>query len=266
MAVTAIRIVVAPRLRRACGGPDAASYLQAMVSNDVEALGDRRRVRGAVLPPAEGARHRAAVVLRRGVEDFLLDHRGRSGRPCPDGRFGDSARGEVRDRARGALPPSSSSAKPRGFRPRTTACPLSSCSTSRSSRRWATTSSRSCASAPGRHGSGGRSTIACSRPKQVSMREPSTSKRGAIRGRADRASALPRSRQSNAARARDRRHEGARTRRRAGATTARSSGGSRASPTMVALAWSGRGYVLGVEGPRGRDPRATRGYADLRQA
>ncbi len=52
-------------------GPDAASYLQAMVSNDVEALGIGDACEALVLTPK--ARIIAPlVVLRRGVDDFLL--------------------------------------------------------------------------------------------------------------------------------------------------------------------------------------------------
>ena len=52
-------------------GPDAASYLQAMVSNDVEALGIGDACEALLLTPK--ARVIAPlVVLRRAVDDFLL--------------------------------------------------------------------------------------------------------------------------------------------------------------------------------------------------
>jgi tRNA-modifying protein YgfZ len=71
MAVTAVR--VARRLRDFVGvkGPDAATYLQAMVSNDVEALGIGDACEALLLTPK--ARVIAPlVVLRRGFEDYLL--------------------------------------------------------------------------------------------------------------------------------------------------------------------------------------------------
>jgi tRNA-modifying protein YgfZ len=52
-------------------GPDSESYLQAMVSNDVEALGPGEACEALLLTPK--ARVIAPlVVLRRGAEDFLL--------------------------------------------------------------------------------------------------------------------------------------------------------------------------------------------------
>src|SRR4029450_11625089 len=71
MAVTALG--VARRLRDfvAVRGPESASYLQAMVSNDVEALGVGDSCEALLLTPK--ARVIAPlVVLRRGVDDFLL--------------------------------------------------------------------------------------------------------------------------------------------------------------------------------------------------
>lgn len=52
-------------------GPDAASYLQAMVSNDVEALGIGDACE-ALLLTAKARVIAPLVVLRRGVDDFLL--------------------------------------------------------------------------------------------------------------------------------------------------------------------------------------------------
>src|SRR5262245_53966143 len=71
MAVTALRVAGRPREFVAVHGPDAASYLQAMVSNDVEALGIGDACEALLLTPK--ARVIAPlVVLRRGVDDFLL--------------------------------------------------------------------------------------------------------------------------------------------------------------------------------------------------
>ena len=71
MAVTALR--VARRAREFVGvrGPDAATYLQAMVSNDVEALaiGDSC---AALLLTAKARVIAPLVLLRRAVDDFLL--------------------------------------------------------------------------------------------------------------------------------------------------------------------------------------------------
>lgn len=71
MAVTALR--VARRARDFVGvrGPDAVTYLQAMVSNDVEALGPGESCEALLLTPK--ARVIAPlVVLRRTADDFLL--------------------------------------------------------------------------------------------------------------------------------------------------------------------------------------------------
>jgi folate-binding protein YgfZ len=71
MAVTAIRVARRPREFVGVRGPDAATYLQAMVSNDVEALGIGEACEALLLTPK--ARVIAPlVVLRRGVDDFLL--------------------------------------------------------------------------------------------------------------------------------------------------------------------------------------------------
>ena len=71
MAVTALRVARRPRDFVGVRGPDAASYLQAMVSNDVEALGVRESCEALLLTPK--ARVVAPlVVLRRAVDDFLL--------------------------------------------------------------------------------------------------------------------------------------------------------------------------------------------------
>ena len=60
-----------PRAFVGVAGPDAASYLQAMVSNDVEALGVGDSCEALLLTPK--ARVIAPlVVVRRGADDFLL--------------------------------------------------------------------------------------------------------------------------------------------------------------------------------------------------
>jgi folate-binding protein YgfZ len=71
MAVAALRVAARPREFVGVLGPDAASYLQAMVSNDVEALGIGDACEALLLTPK--ARVIAPlVVLRRGADDFLL--------------------------------------------------------------------------------------------------------------------------------------------------------------------------------------------------
>jgi len=71
MAVTALRVANRPRDFVAVRGPDAESYLQAMVSNDVEALAPGDACEALFLTPK--ARVIAPMtVFRRGVDDFLL--------------------------------------------------------------------------------------------------------------------------------------------------------------------------------------------------
>jgi tRNA-modifying protein YgfZ len=71
MAVTATRVASRPRDFVAVRGPGAEAYLQAMVSNDVEKLAVGDSCEALLLTPK--ARVIAPlVVLRRGVEDFLL--------------------------------------------------------------------------------------------------------------------------------------------------------------------------------------------------
>ena len=68
---TALRVARRPRDYVSVRGPDACSYLQAMVSNDVEALGIGDSCEALLLTPK--ARVIAPlVVLRRAVDDFLL--------------------------------------------------------------------------------------------------------------------------------------------------------------------------------------------------
>ena len=71
MNVTALRVASRPRDFVAVRGPDAATYLQAMVSNDVEALGPGESCEALFLTPK--ARVIAPMtVLRRSADDFLL--------------------------------------------------------------------------------------------------------------------------------------------------------------------------------------------------
>ena len=52
-------------------GPEAASYLQRMLSNDVEVLGLGESCEALLLTP-KGRVIAPMLVLRRGVDDFLL--------------------------------------------------------------------------------------------------------------------------------------------------------------------------------------------------
>jgi folate-binding Fe-S cluster repair protein YgfZ len=71
MADTALRVARRPREFVGVRGPDSASYLQAMVSNDVEALGPGEACEALLL--TSKARVIAPLrVLRRGIDDFLL--------------------------------------------------------------------------------------------------------------------------------------------------------------------------------------------------
>jgi folate-binding protein YgfZ len=71
MSITALRVAHRPRDFVGVRGPDAAAYLQAMVSNDVEALAIGESCEALLLTPK--ARVIAPlVVLRRGADDFLL--------------------------------------------------------------------------------------------------------------------------------------------------------------------------------------------------
>ena len=71
MTFTALRVAHRPRDFVAVRGPDAATYLQAMVSNDVEALGPGEACEALFLTPK--ARVIAPmIVLRRAADDFLL--------------------------------------------------------------------------------------------------------------------------------------------------------------------------------------------------
>jgi|SRR5919106_1443123 folate-binding protein YgfZ len=71
MAMTALRVAARPRDYVGVRGPDAAAFLQAMLSNDVEALAAGDACEALLLTPK--ARVVAPVVaLRRRVDDFLL--------------------------------------------------------------------------------------------------------------------------------------------------------------------------------------------------
>jgi tRNA-modifying protein YgfZ len=65
------KIAERPRAFIRAAGPDAASYLQRMVSNDVEALGVGGSCE-ALLLTAKGRVIATMRILRRGEEDFLL--------------------------------------------------------------------------------------------------------------------------------------------------------------------------------------------------
>jgi folate-binding protein YgfZ len=71
MPVTALRVAARPREFVALVGPDAASYLQAMVSNDVEGLVVGEACE-ALLLTSKARVIAPLVVLRRGADDFLL--------------------------------------------------------------------------------------------------------------------------------------------------------------------------------------------------
>lgn len=71
MAVTALRVARRPREFVAVWGPDAESYLQAMVSNDVGALAPGEACE-ALLLTAKARVIAPMTVYRRSVDDFLL--------------------------------------------------------------------------------------------------------------------------------------------------------------------------------------------------
>lgn len=71
MVVATVRVAARPRDYVRASGPDAARFLQAMVSNDVEALAPGAACEALLLTPK--ARVVAPlVVLRRAADDFLL--------------------------------------------------------------------------------------------------------------------------------------------------------------------------------------------------
>jgi folate-binding Fe-S cluster repair protein YgfZ len=71
MTVPALRVARRPREFVGVGGPDAASYLQAMVSNDVAGLGLGQACE-ALLLTSKARVIAPLTVLRRGADDFLL--------------------------------------------------------------------------------------------------------------------------------------------------------------------------------------------------
>jgi hypothetical protein len=71
MPTTALRVAARPREFVAVVGPDAASYLQAMVSNDVERLAAGEACE-ALLLTGKARVIAPLVVLRRAADDFLL--------------------------------------------------------------------------------------------------------------------------------------------------------------------------------------------------
>ena len=71
MALTALRVAARPRDYVGVRGPDAATYLNAIVTNDVEVLGPGEACEALLLTPK--ARVVAPMtVLRRSADDFLL--------------------------------------------------------------------------------------------------------------------------------------------------------------------------------------------------
>ena len=68
---TAVRVGRRPRGFVGVRGPDAASYLQAMVSNDVEVLGPGESCE-ALLLTAKGRVVAPMTVYRRGADDYVL--------------------------------------------------------------------------------------------------------------------------------------------------------------------------------------------------
>jgi folate-binding protein YgfZ len=71
MALTALRAASRPRDYVSVRGPDAAAHLQALLSNDVEALLPGDASEGLLLT-AKARVIAPVVVLRRGAEDYLL--------------------------------------------------------------------------------------------------------------------------------------------------------------------------------------------------
>ena len=176
-----MRIARRPRDFVGVRGPDAASYLQAMVSNDVEALGIGDSCE-ALLLTAKARVIAPLVVLRRGVDDFLLlteDGLGERVRSTLlRSRF--AAKCEIAVGAAHVV------GRPRRERRHSDdglrrACRARS-STRRSSPRSTTPSSSSCAYARGRRASGTRSTIACFPPKPGSTQRAVDFEKGCYPG------------------------------------------------------------------------------------
>ena len=250
---TALRVGTRPREFVGVRGPDAASYLQAMVSNDVEALGVGRVVRGAA-PDREGTRDRAAGRLRRGVDDFLLlteaGLASACARRCSARGSPRSARSSSRSTRRVVVLGEASPGIPtRGLR----GSGVEVLDDETPSARSATRSSSSCGSAPERRGSAARSTTA-SFPRRQGSTACRRLREGLLPGPgADRAPALPRPREPDAARARARRRRATRVRRRARPTRGRSSAGSRAR--LATATASSRSRTSGSRFPRDAAPQ-----------
>ena len=164
----------------------------------------------------EGACHRAARRPPARHRRLPAAHGSGPRRTCSRDAPAVALRGEVRDRDRGSTPRSSSWARPRASRRRTTASLPSSCSTRRASRRSTTTSSNSCGSAPGTPRFG-REIDDRVLPAEAGLDVRARRLReGVLPGPgADRAPALPRACESHASRSRDRGRRAAGLRRRA---------------------------------------------------
>ena len=161
-------------------GPDAADYLQRMVSNDVEALALGRGVPGAA-PHREGARDRAARRAATRRRRLPAPDRAGPGRGRAHAAGADAPARAVRDRARGA--------RVRARLRRRGGLRDGLARRARGARRRARADARrrrssSCAGsrAACRAGSA-RSTTGSCRRRRASTRRTSPSRRAAIRGR-----------------------------------------------------------------------------------
>ena len=241
----ALQTASRPRSYVGVTGPDAASYLQRMVSNDVEALGPGEACQ-ALLLTAKARLIAPLTVLRRGADDFLLLTE-------PDAR---------RPRRRGSCSGSGSPRSARSSRRRT---PRRSCSASRPQGSIPTPDygipayelldadpapggrarRRRARAAPdprrARPPGAASSTTACSPPRRASRSARSASRRGAIPARSRwHGCTTAATRIAACASSSSRETTFPRT-TRSSRSTARSSGGSRApSPTasrVLALAY-----------------------------
>ena len=99
--VATLQTAERPRAYVSVKGPDAASYLNRMVSNEVEdmPIGEARE---ALLLTAKARIVAPLVVWRRGAEDYLLLTEPEAGDRLVDELRALPLRGEVRHRARGA--------------------------------------------------------------------------------------------------------------------------------------------------------------------
>ena len=131
MSARALQTAARPREYVGVTGPDAASYLQRMVSNDVEALGPGEACQ-ALLLTAKARLIAPLTVLRRGTDDFLLLTEPTLGDRVVDELRAVSLRREVRDRARRQHSSTivlGDAARRARSRRTTTACRPTSCST-----------------------------------------------------------------------------------------------------------------------------------------